>query len=52
MIILDDGRKQTCDDCGSDEGFRTLCPYSEDVNAEEVKVILCQECYNSRCMEI
>ena len=42
----------TCEDCGSDEGYETTCPYTEDIEGEIVECVLCGECYHDRCMDI
>lgn len=44
-----------CEDCGETDHqviFDTDCPYDEDVNGLITPVVICDDCYNNRCMEI
>jgi hypothetical protein len=41
-----------CDDCESDEGEETTCPYAQEINDETVECVLCEDCYHERCMDI
>ena len=40
-----------CEDCG-EEGKETTCPYAEEINGTTIEVILCDNCYHDRCMDI
>ena len=43
-----------CQDCGAtDETVREcFCPYANEINDEQIEVVLCQDCYHERCMDI
>ena len=43
-----------CDDCGKQDAtvVDTFCPYSQEINDEEIPMYLCPDCYNERCLEI
>lgn len=43
-----------CDDCPcTDESVKqTTCPYADEIRGEEIPVVLCDECYHQRCMDI
>lgn len=45
---------ERCEDCGEYSEFveYTTCPYSSDVDNEEVWVWLCPECLHERRMDI
>ena len=43
-----------CDDCGQVNSSvkYTLFPYEEEINDKEVELLLCDDCYDDRCMDI
>ena len=43
-----------CEDCGKSgpDVAETFCPYSEEINDEEITVVLCSECYDERLYAI
>ena len=55
-MALENGTPK-CDDCGvvrsEDVDVRqTFCPYAQEINNSEVEVMLCDNCYHERCMDI
>lgn len=42
-----------CEDCGTTEGVvYTICPYSEELYDEKIGILVCDDCYHERCMDI
>jgi len=43
-----------CEDCGKqDETVRNDdCPYAEDVCDVKIPIVICEDCYYERCMDI
>ncbi len=45
--------KLVCQDCGTTENVtETYCPYSHEIYDKLVQVVLCNNCYHERCMDI
>lgn len=43
-----------CEDCGKcDDTVRdTICPFAEEIHGESIDVVLCDECYHERFLDI
>jgi len=41
-----------CQDCGNDSGEETLCPFALQTHYREITIIVCDDCYHNRMMEI
>jgi len=42
-----------CEDCGTSDNVKlTTCPYMADVCDVTVSIIICDNCYTERCMDI
>lgn len=54
MQLNTENSRMKCDDCNQD--FDNLeirnCPYDEDINDTKVEVLICDDCYHERCMDI
>ena len=52
-ILIDDYKiPKTCEDCGSNDGIETICPYKYDIHDKKVPVVLCKICHNDRAQDI
>jgi hypothetical protein len=41
-----------CDDCGKEGAVETTCPFNEEIYGVEIKVCLCDGCYQDRADDI